>query len=157
MDHQVLNEGMRGGFSMIRKWKEKDLDAVMELWLIGNSEVHSFIPQKYWQQNFNEIRRIIPIASTYVYEYQGQVKGFISVMDGFLMSIFVAADIRKCGMGLVLLDCMKQRLDSLTVTVYEKNAEAVRFFIRQKFRVESELTEESTGERQLMMTWERGK
>ncbi|MBO5072833.1 MAG: GNAT family N-acetyltransferase [Eubacterium sp.] len=142
---------------MIRKWKEKDLDAVMELWLIGNAEVHSFIPQKYWQQNFNEIRRIIPIASTYVYEYQGEVKGFISVMEGFLLGIFVAADIRKCGMGLVLLDCMKQRLDSLTVTVYEKNTEAVRFFIRQKFKVESELTEDSTGERQLMMIWERGK
>ena len=49
---------------------------------------------------------------------------------------------------------MKQREKSLTVTVYEKNVEAVRFFIRQKFKVESELTEDSTGERQLMMTWE---
>ncbi len=154
MGYLALNEGMRGGFSMIRKGKEKDLDAVMELWLIGNTEVHSFIPQKYWQQNFNEIQRVVPISTTYVYEHRGEVKGFISVMEGYLLAIFVAADIRKCGMGLVLLDCMKQREKSLTVTVYEKNVEAVRFFIRQKFKVESELTEDSTGERQLMMTWE---
>lgn len=141
---------------MIRKWKEKDLDAVMELWLTGNTEVHSFIPQTYWQQNFKEIQRVIPISCTYVYETQGEVKGFISAMEGFLLGIFVAADIRKCGMGMVLLDCVKQRAESLTVTVYEKNVEAVRFFMRQKFKVESELTEDSTGERQLMMTWECG-
>lgn len=146
---------MKGGLSMIRKWKTKDLDEVMELWLTGNTDVHSFISQEYWQQNFKEIERVIPISSTYVYEIQGEVKGFISAMEGYILGIFVAADIRRNGMGMVLLDCMKQRTESLTVTVYEKNVEAVRFFIRQKFKVESELTEDSTGERQLMMTWER--
>lgn len=146
---------MKGGLSMIRKWKTKDQDEVMELWLAGNTEVHSFISQEYWQQNFKEIERVIPISNTYVYEIQGEVKGFISAMEGYLLGIFVAADIRRSGMGMILLDCMKQRTESLTVTVYEKNVEAVRFFIRQKFKVESELTEDSTGERQLMMTWER--
>ncbi len=63
------------------------------------------------------------------------------------------SDIRKCGMGMVLLDCLKQKEKNLTVTVYEKNVDAVRFFMRQKFRVESELTEDSTGEKQLMMAW----
>ncbi len=70
---------------MIRKWKTEDLEAVMELWLMGNTEVHSFISPKYWQQNFSEIQRVVPIARTYVYEHKGKVKGFISAMYwGFL-------------------------------------------------------------------------
>lgn len=140
---------------MIRKFKEKDLDTVMELWLLGNTEVHSFISPKYWQQNFTEIQRVVSIACTYVYEYQNEVMGFISVMDGFLLGIFVNAGIRRHGMGMVLLDCMKQREKSLTVTVYEKNVTAVRFFMRQHFEVDSEVIEESTGEKQLMMVWKR--
>lgn len=138
---------------MIRKWKAEDLEAVMELWLMGNTEVHSFISPKYWQQNFSEIQRVVPIARTYVYEHKGEVKGFISAMEGYILGIFVDSDIRKCGMGMVLLDCLKQKEKNLTVTVYEKNVDAVRFFMRQKFRVESELTEDSTGEKQLMMAW----
>ncbi|MCI8791788.1 MAG: GNAT family N-acetyltransferase [Eubacterium sp.] len=138
---------------MIRKWKTEDLEAVMELWLMGNTEVHSFISPKYWQQNFSEIQRVVPIARTYVYEHKGKVKGFISAMEGYILGIFVDSDIRKCGMGMVLLDCLKQKEKNLTVTVYEKNVDAVRFFMRQKFRVESELTEDSTGEKQLMMAW----
>lgn len=138
---------------MIRKWKEEDQETVMELWLIGNTEVHSFISPKYWQQNYKEIQRVIPIARTFVYEHQGKVKGFISAMEGYLLGIFVDSDIRKCGMGMVLLDCMKQREPNLTVTVYEKNVEAVRFFMRQHFKIESEVTEDTTGEKQLMMIW----
>lgn len=141
---------------MIRKFKSDDLEKVMELWLLGNTEVHSFIPSKYWRQNFKEIQRVIPIARTYVYEYKGEVMGFISTMEGYLLGIFVNDSIRHHGMGMVLLDCEKQRENSMTVTVYEKNVTAVRFFMKQGFKVESELVEESTGERQLMMTWERG-
>lgn len=140
---------------MIRKFKSDDLEKVMELWLLGNTEVHSFIPSKYWRQNFREIQRVVAIARTYVYEYKGEVMGFISTMDGYLLGIFVNDSIRHHGMGMVLLDCEKQRESSLTVTVYEKNISAVRFFMKQGFKVESELVEESTGERQLMMTWER--
>lgn len=140
---------------MIRKFKSDDLEKVMELWLLGNTEVHSFIPSKYWRQNFNEIQRVVPIARTYVYEYKGEVMGFISTMEGYLLGIFVNDSIRHHGMGMVLLDCEKQRESSLTVTVYEKNVTAVRFFMKQGFKVESELVEESTGERQLMMTWQR--
>ena len=140
---------------MIRKWKEEDREMVMELWLISNTEVHSFIPLKYWQQNYKEIQRVIPIAETYVYEHQGKVKGFVSAMEGFLLGIFVDSAIRKHGMGTLLMDRIMQNEENLTVTVYEKNVDAVRFFMRQQFKVESEVTEDSTGEKQLMMVWNR--
>ena len=140
---------------MIRKFKMDDLEVVMELWLLGNTEVHSFIPSKYWRQNFNEMQRVIPIARTYVYEYKGEVMGFVSAMDSYLLGMFVKDGIRHHGMGMVLLDCVKQRESSLTVTVYEKNVTAARFFMKQGFKVESESVEESTGERQLVMVWEK--
>ena len=140
---------------MIRKFKTEDLEVVMELWLLGNTEVHSFIPSKYWRENFNEIQRVIPIACTYVYEHKGEVMGFISTMDSYLLGIFVNNSIRNHGMGMVMLDCVKQRESSLTVTVYEKNVTAVKFFMKQGFKVDSESMEASTGERQLVMVWEK--
>lgn len=140
---------------MIRKYKSEDLDTVMELWLIGNTQVHSFIPAKYWRDNFTEIQRVIPLARTYVYEHKGEIKGFISAMENYLVGIFVDAGIQTHGMGTVLLDCVKQRVPGLTATVYEKNVGAVRFFMKARFKVQSEMLDESTGEKQLLLTWEQ--
>ncbi len=33
---------------MIRKFKETDTRQVMTIWLSGNEDAHSFIPNEYW-------------------------------------------------------------------------------------------------------------
>ena len=40
--------GRSAGERMVRKFEEKDLETVMELWLAGNLQAHSFIPEQYW-------------------------------------------------------------------------------------------------------------
>ena len=39
--------GRSAGERMVRKFEEKDLETVMELWLAGNLQAHSFIPEQY--------------------------------------------------------------------------------------------------------------
>ena len=42
---------------MIRKFNEKDLHAVMELWLESNIEAHDFIDSRYWKENYSKCCR----------------------------------------------------------------------------------------------------
>ena len=38
---------------MIRLFKFQDLDKIMDIWLQGNLEAHSFIDAEYWKKNFD--------------------------------------------------------------------------------------------------------
>lgn len=140
---------------MLRKWNEKDHDAVMQLWLIGNIEEHPFISAKYWKENFKEVERIIAISETLVYEHQGKVKGFISAMEGYIVGLFVDKELRRHGMGLVMLDRLKEKEDEIYVNLYEKNEGAVRFFMKQGFKIQAEVIDESTKEKQFTLSWEK--
>lgn len=53
---------------MIRKFRENDLPSIMQIWFDSNVEVHSFIPEKYWMDNFEMVKDILPQAEIYVYE-----------------------------------------------------------------------------------------
>ena len=48
---------------MIRKFEERDLETVMELWLAGNLQAHSFIPERYWKDSRELVRDLLPGAS----------------------------------------------------------------------------------------------
>ena len=39
---------------MIREFRESDLLEVMDIWLSGNSEAHSFIPLSFFEERFEE-------------------------------------------------------------------------------------------------------
>ena len=47
---------------MIRPFQENDLFAVMQIWLDANIKAHSFIPQKYWTDNYAVVKDILPQA-----------------------------------------------------------------------------------------------
>ncbi len=143
---------MRG---LIRRFEPEDLDEVMEVWLISNLQVHDFVPKKYWQKNFGEIKRIIPMATVYVWEENGEILAFIGAMQNFIIAQFALEKARKHYIGKILLDYLKMEEDELSIAVYEKNTHAVRFYMREGFKVQSERLEESTGEKELLLTWSR--
>ena len=53
---------------MIRKMEEKDISAVMQIWLETNIKAHSFIEKAYWTSNYEMVKQILPEAEVYVYE-----------------------------------------------------------------------------------------
>lgn len=140
---------------MIREFEPKDLDEVMEIWLISNLQVHDFISKKYWRNNFTEVQRVIQLATVFVWEEEGKILGFIGALEGFIAGVFVTEAARSRGIGKALLDKMKDTFDSLSLAVYEKNVRAVRFYMREGMKVQSERTEESTGEKELLFAWEK--
>ena len=43
---------------MIRKMKQEELNEVMNIWLETNIKAHNFIPQKYWEDNFEFVKNL---------------------------------------------------------------------------------------------------
>lgn len=52
---------------MIRKFRENDLPSIMQIWFDSNVEAHSFIPAKYWRDNFEMVKDMLPKAEIYIY------------------------------------------------------------------------------------------
>lgn len=138
---------------MIREYRPDDHEEVMELWLFGNMNVHDFIPVKYWKNNFTEVSRIMEIASVYVWEEKGHILGFVEAMETMVMGLFVAKEARKRSIGRALLDVLKMQQEELTLLVYEKNPKAIRFFMREGFKVQSEQIDEATKEKEILLRW----
>ena len=130
---------------MIRPFQENDLFAVMQIWLDANIKAHSFIPQKYWTDNYAVVKDILPQAEIYVYEDDNtsQIGGFIGLTDNYIEGIFVREAIQSKGIGKQLLNYAKEIKSSLRLNVYQKNTRAITFYQREQFVICSEIIDDS--------------
>ncbi|MBN2919854.1 MAG: GNAT family N-acetyltransferase, partial [Lactobacillus sp.] len=93
---------------MIREFQISDTQLVMQLWLAGNEDAHSFVAKEYWQANFEEVEKQLLKADIFVYDLNGEIKGFIGLMDEYIAGIFVDKAYRSQGIGRQLLEYVKQ-------------------------------------------------
>lgn len=139
---------------MIRKFEKNDIDGVMQIWLSGNLDAHSFICDEYWKSNYNLVQEQIQQADIFVYEDKGRIYGFIGIVEGYIAGIFVDKDYRNHSIGKMLIEYVKQYYDVLTLNVYRKNERAVSFYHRQGFSTVSESIDCDTNEVEYKMKWE---
>ena len=59
------------------------------------------------------------------------------------------------GIGKELLDFVKEKKAGLALHVYQKNEKAVRFYLREGFRIQREMTDEDTKEEEYLMEWSK--
>ena len=142
---------------MIREFRENDLDIIMQIWVDTNMQAHNFIPKKYWINNYDMVKEMLPQAEVYVYEDDetNQIDGFIGLADDYIAGIFVRSGVQSKGIGKQLLDYVKCIKRSLSLNVYEKNTRAICFYQREKFTVQSEGVDENTNEKEFEMSWYR--
>jgi ribosomal protein S18 acetylase RimI-like enzyme len=138
---------------MIREFKTKDLDDVMKIWLDTNTNAHDFIQKNYWQDNYDEVRRMMPEAEIFIYENNQTIQGFIGLMDDYIAGIFIDSGCQSQGIGKALLDHAKKVHSNLSLQVYKNNEGAVRFYVREGFSLVKEQMDENTGEIELVMAW----
>ena len=131
---------------MIRQFQMSDTEQVMQIWLQGNEDAHPFIPGKYWRSHFSAVQEQIKQAEVSVYEAEGKIQGYIA-------GIFVSRSYRCHGIGRQLLEYAKQTHSTLSLDVYEKNTQAVDFYLREKFVIVSRQTDEDTGETEFTMSF----
>lgn len=137
----------------IRPLQPRDTQQVMEIWLHGNLDAHPFIPGAYWESNFQMVQEQLLGAEAYVYEQNGEIRGFIGMMDGYIAGIFVDKRHRSLGVGKALLNYAKENWPGLSLNVYRENRRAVKFYQREGFSISREGVDEATGAAEYTMTW----
>lgn len=142
---------------MIRQYNEGDLDAVMQIWLYTNIRAHNFITSDYWQTNFDMVREMLPHAEIYVHEDDcaKRIDGFIGLDDDYIEGIFVKETMQSKGIGKQLLNHAKEFKSKLKLRVYQRNEKAIKFYLREKFSIQSESVDDNTGEKEFVMIWNK--
>ena len=142
---------------IIRPLRGGDLPAVLSIWLEGNLDAHPFVPASYWMGHAQDVCAAIEQAEVYVAEAPDdrRILGFIGLAGDFIAGLFVLRGARSQGVGRHLLHTVQQRRDALTLHVYRRNANAVRFYERAAFAVQACQTDPDTDEAELVMLWRK--
>ena len=140
---------------MIRKLRKTDLDEVAYIWLHTNKKAHDFIAETYGDEHFEMVKGMLGDAEIYVFEEQGQIKGFVGLDGEYIAGIFVREKEQSLGIGKQLLDFVKSLKGQLKLNVYQKNERAIKFYTREQFEIQDEQTDEATGEAEYLMLWKK--
>ena len=140
---------------MIRQCAHSDINILMKIWLDTNIHAHNFIPPDYWRNSFNMVKEMLPNAEIYVFENEreNQIDGFIGLNDNYIEGLFVKEETQSNGIGKQLLDYVKRIHSELSLSVYQKNERALKFYLREEFRIQSENVDENTKEKEFIMVW----
>ncbi|WP_086774152.1 N-acetyltransferase [Vibrio coralliirubri] len=137
---------------MIREYRPADIETVIDIWLIASIKAHDFVAPEFWESQVGNMRDIyIPASTTYVYQIDGEVRGFYSLYEGILAAIFVSPQHQGCGVGKQLIQHAKLECPNLSLNVYKENQAAIEFYLSQDFSITSEQTDEHTGHQEYTM------
>ncbi len=138
---------------MIRKLTNIDTDKIMDIWLESTVRAHNFISREYWENNYKVVKDVyMPIADTFVYEEDGEIRGFISIINNeFIGALFVDVKFQGMGIGSKLIDYSIEKYKKLTLAVYKENQKSVGFYIRKGFKIIEEGLNEDSGYTEYIM------
>lgn len=140
---------------MIKEFDLTHLDEVMDIWLKTNISAHNFIDKKYWENNFEFVKQVLPTSQVKVFAQDGVIKGFIGVIDNYIAGLFVLEEYQLQGIGKQLLDEAKESFSILHVDVYVQNEKAVMFYKKNGFQVISEKENSDTKQMEYFMVWSK--
>ena len=137
---------------MIRKYHTGDLAEVLEVWYAAAQLAHPFWTRDLFEEERRDIlQKFLPIAETWVFEREGRVVGFISLLGNEVGGIFVAPTLHGQGIGRALMDHATESRDHLEVEVFEANEIGRAFYDAYGFAVVGERLDEKTGLRLLRL------
>lgn len=137
---------------MIRKFKNTDIDQVINIWLKASIAAHDFIDKSFWQSKINDMKYVyLPAAETYIYEENNIIKGFLSLQKNILAALFVSPDFQGAGIGTELIKKAQSIRNNLNLTVYKENIKSIAFYKKNGFEIEKEQIDPHTGHLELVM------
>ncbi|MGX7150571.1 GNAT family N-acetyltransferase [Enterococcus ureasiticus] len=131
-----------------------ELEEIMKIWLTANCEAHPFIPESYWKDNLAFVREQLPQADLYTYSENNKIIAFLGMNENYIAGIFVLSNYRSKGIGQKLLNEAKRTHDTLSLSVYVRNQNAVKFYKKQGFKQINQQVD-STGELEYQLAWEK--
>jgi len=130
---------------MIRPFKNTDSEAILTIWYDAQSLAHPFLSKEFVDKVKVMMKDIfIPNSKTWVYEKEGEVIGFVSMMNNEIGGLFVNPNKQSKGIGAALVNYIKTMHDTIEVEVFEKNIIGNSFYNKYGFkRMKSYLHEET--------------
>lgn len=99
--------------------------------------------------------KYLPIAQTWVAEDEGNICGFISLLDNYIGGLFIHPNYQGRGIGAALINKASAEKSTLTVGVYAKNENARKFYEKVGFSFVDQELQEETGEIVLNMALDK--
>ena len=140
---------------VIRTPRPAEIETLIRIWLNGNTRAHSFIHPDYWLSHIDYMRQALPHADVYVCEVNGEIAGFAGIDGNHIAGLFVDENYQSQSIGTSLIDFIKQHQFTLPLAVYKKNEQALQFYSKHGFAVTEERIDTRTGEKELLMRWNR--
>jgi SAM-dependent methyltransferase/ribosomal protein S18 acetylase RimI-like enzyme len=129
-------QGARDGAApiTIRPWRPEEGERLLAIWLAASRIGHPFLGEARLLEQQQLVRdTYLPMADNWVAAIDGQVVGFIGLIENFIGGLFVDPDIHGAGIGRALVEDAAARLGPLEVSVYADNQAAVDFYRRRGF------------------------
>lgn len=143
---------------MIKEFKIENLEEVMEIWLQTNINAHDFIEREYWINNFDLVKKLLPDTKVYIFQEDNIIKGFIGVIeDGYIAGLFVKEKYQREGIGEKLIKYIKPKYNQLKLDVYSKNKNAIKFYLKNNFKIVNEKNNEDTNELEYEMIFSKNR
>ncbi len=137
---------------MIRRYEADDLGDLLDAWYEASRVAHSFLTADFLAQEQSRIeRQWLPMAETWVYEKDGRVVGFVSLIGNEVGAIFVTPLHQGLGIGRALMDQARAAREHLDLDVFEANEIGRAFYDAYGFERTGERIDEETGFPQLHM------
>lgn len=106
-----------------------DTEALAAIWLDASRLAHPFLGEERLVEHQRLVKeRYLPIAETWVACALPGPVGFISLLDTYVGGLFVAPDWQGRGIGRKLVAQALARKGALSLEVYTRNDQALRFY-----------------------------
>lgn len=131
---------------MIRKYQPEDRDEVLSVWAAATALAHPFLSESFLKQEREDIRNVHLLkADTWVWEADGRVVGFISLLGTEVGAVFVDPRFQRSGIGWVLMNHARALRGELEVEVFRDNTVGRRFYAKYGFEPMLQRVHEPTG------------
>jgi putative acetyltransferase len=150
---EIADEDHRYGCSdMIRASRREDTAQVIDVWYRVSLIAHPFLTDDFLEGERAEIiERWLPIAETTVYEIDGRLVGFISLIDTEVGAVFVDPDYQGRGIGRALMDHARASRPFLELDVFEANRIGRGFYQAYGFRFVDRHVNDKAGQVELRL------
>jgi putative acetyltransferase len=139
---------------VVRRYEERDLDDLLSVWENASSVAHHFLTSEFLEQERYRIAHVYrPRADTWVAESDGEIVGFMALLENEVGGLFVQPTHQGKGIGRALLDRAQEIHGDLEVEVFEANSVGRKFYENYGFDLLRTATHRETDHKLLRLVF----